>query len=95
MIATPKGDHNLNIKIWVDGVQQTTQTVSLASEAGVLGSFILGTSLLGGNELIDLPYGLGITGKRIQKEVYNENASEDFFVSHMVDDYKFLGRKPS
>lgn len=91
----PEGDYNLNIKIWIDGLTQTAQTVSLAGTGGVLDSFTLGTSLLGGVELIESPFTIGNKGKRIQFEVYNNNADEDFFVSQMMIDNKFLGARPS
>jgi len=89
----PKGDCNLTVNTWIDGVQQAQQTVSMAGAGGTL-PFTLGTDLLGGNELIDKPYDIGNKGKRIQSEFYNSNVDEDFFISQILYDHKVLGAGP-
>jgi len=95
LVTQPEGDYDLYINWWVDGVQQTQQSVSLAGTGGALGSFVLGTDVLGGQELIDKDFDLGNTGKRIQLEVYNSNADEDFFVSKILIDHKPLSMRSS
>lgn len=89
----PKGDYNLTINTWIDGVQQDQQTVSMAGIGGTL-PFTLGTDVLGGNEIIDEPYDIGNKGKRIQTEVYNANANQDFFLSQILYDHSILGARP-
>ncbi len=93
VITQPQGAYNLSIDWWVDGNVQATKTISLAGTGGVLDSFVLDTSLLGGNELIDTSCGLGKIGKRIQFEVYNSSADQTFFVSQLMVDFKTLGPK--
>ena len=48
---------------------------------------------LAGDELIDTPFDLGIYGKRIQFEVYNETKNEDFYLSQLMTDYKQIGKE--
>lgn len=94
LVTHPEGSHNIYIRIWVDGVEKGTKTVVLAGAGGILGSFALGTSTLGGHGVVDNRYELGYVGKRIQKEFYNSNADEDFFISQDLTDFKPLGIKP-
>jgi len=91
IITQPEGSYNLAIKWWVDGKEQTAGTVSLAGSGGVLDSFTLGTSLLGGGELLDTFLDLGAVGKRIQAEVYNSSLNQTFKVSQVLIDFKQLG----
>jgi hypothetical protein len=92
LTTKPAGDWNLIIDWWVDGAQQTQRTVSLAGTGAVLGSFTLGTSLLGGNDLLDVAFDLEAKGKRIQFEIYNSTINQDFFISSIGVDYKLLGK---
>jgi hypothetical protein len=75
----------------VDGVVLTTQTANLSGQGVALGTFVLDTDILGGDELIDTTFDIGKVGKRIQYEIYNSNASEDFFISGYMTDYKPMG----
>lgn len=93
VIMKPQGSYDLQVKTWVDGDVLTTQTVSMAGTGGVLGSFTLGTSLLGGNEIIDDTFDIGDRGKRIQSEFFNNTANEDFSISKILYDYKELGAR--
>lgn len=93
IVMQPKGNYNLTIDIWIDGEQQTQQTISMAGTGGTL-PFELGTDLLGGQEIIAEPFDIGNKGKRIQFEVYNSNADEDFFISQILVDYTVLGAGP-
>lgn len=94
VIMEPKGDYNLIIDTWVDGVEQTQQTISMEGAGGTL-PFTLGTDLLGGEEIIAEPYDIGNRGKRIQHELYNANANEDFFISQVLIDHTIMGARPS
>ena len=95
LVTEPKGDYDLTCNWWVDDVPQSQVTISLTSGGAVLGSFVLGTDKLGGQELMDVVFALGNKGKRIQFEIYNSNANEDFFISQLLIDHKMLGKKPS
>jgi len=95
MTVEPKGQWDMTIDWSVDGVQQTRKTVSLAGLGAALGGFTLGTSKLGGDELIDSAVNLGMKGRRVQFEIYNNSADQGFFVSGFGIDYRNLGREPS
>ena len=92
LVCQPKGDWNATVKWWVDGVAQTTKTVSLAGTAATL-PFTLGTDLLAGDELIDNPFDLRTYGKRIQFEIYNSTKNQDFYLSQLMIDYKPIGKE--
>jgi hypothetical protein len=91
----PTGNFDLEIDWWVDGVKQSTVTVDMTGTGGLLGSFTLGTSLLGGDEVFNREATLGINGVNIQFEIYNATKGEDFFVNRLMLDYKPLGREPA
>lgn len=95
LVTQAFGSHNLSIDTWVDDVAMTRQTVSLSGTGGILDSFTLDTDKLGGNELINKAFTIGNVGKRIQFEVFNSTANQDFFVSQKMVDFRFLGKKPS
>jgi len=94
VLTAPKGNHNLNISILLDGSDSITSSVSLQGAGGVLGSFVLGTDKLGGNEILDREYDIGMAGKRLQTELYNSNAGQDFFISQLMFDFVPLGARP-
>lgn len=95
LIATPTGNFTVYIKTIVDGVlMPTTQSVTLSGSGGLLGSFILGTSLLGGGtDLVEKSFEIGNEGKRIQHEIYNSAANQDLFLSQYLIDFKPLSKK--
>ena len=94
-MVQPKGDYDITVDWWLDDIQQTQKSVSLAGTGALLDSFVLDTDVLGGYETIDVPFDLGNKGRRIQFEIYNSNANEDFFLSKMMIDFKQLGARPS
>jgi len=94
VIMQPKGDYNLTIDTWIDGVGQTQRTVSLKGRGGTL-PFTLGRDLLGGNELIDKDFDIKNIGKRIQSEFYNSTVDQDFFISQVLYDHEILGSRLS
>ena len=91
----PTGNFDMEIDWWVDGVKQTTTTVDMTGTGGLLGSFTLGTSLLGGNEVFNREATLGVNGRNIQFEIYNKTKGEDFFINRLMLDYKLLGKEPA
>ena len=91
IITKSEGSYSASINTWVDGNAQATQQVPLLGTGGVLGSFNLDVSTLGGNDLIDCRYRIGRKGKRFQAEVFSNGRDQGFFVSSMIYDYKPSG----
>ena len=91
----PTGNFDLEVDWWVDGVKQSATTVDMSGTGGLLGSFTLGTSLLGGDEVYSREAILGTNGRNIQFEIYNATKGEDFFINRLLLDYKPLGREPA
>jgi len=90
VIHQPKGSWNLTVNILVDGKNTFAKTVDISATGGTL-PFTLGTDLLGGIELLEGAFSLRRIGKRIQFEMFNSNADEDFFLSSLQIDHKPLG----
>ena len=97
LITESKGTHSMTIDWWVDSVQKTQQTVSLAGDFFTLGTTdaVLDEDALAGSELVNKDFPLGDNGRRIQYEVYNSGANQDFFVSNLMTDYRELSKKPA
>jgi hypothetical protein len=95
LLTKAQGAYDLQVKWWVDGISKTERAVSLAGIGGVLGSFTLGTDVLGGEDLIDVAFPLEANGKRIQYEVYNSTVNEDFYISQILTDFRELGKEPT
>lgn len=94
VIAREAGNFNLSIETWVDGVSQGTNTVSLAGIGAVYGIDVYGTGTYGGDTFVENNFNVGNVGRRIQYEVFNTAANEDFFVSKMLQDFTPLGNRP-
>lgn len=90
MIMKSQGNYDLQVNIWVDGSVVTAGTINMAGSGAALDSFILDTSTLGGVEFIDGRLELNHVGKRIQFEFYNNGLNQDFFLSHLLLDFKPL-----
>lgn len=91
VLCTPQGNYNLNVKVWIDGEYKSTKSMTMMGKGAVLGSFILDTDVVGGDEFITIKTKLGYRGKRIQYEFYQHGASEDFFICSYHTEYKSLG----
>ncbi len=94
IIAKTQGTYNLQINIWVDGEVKDGTVVSLAGTGGVLDVDALDSFVLGGTEFLDRAFDLGFYGRRIQLELFNNGAGEDFFVSQILIDHKTIGALP-
>lgn len=95
LVTEEKGDYNLFINTWVDGVALTQQTVDLSGAGALWGTMVWGSFTWAGDVLIDQPFDIGTKGKRIQFEIFNSNVDEDFFVSQLLIDHKLLGNRPA
>jgi hypothetical protein len=93
-VVIPKGNYDINVSVLIDGAQSMTGSMSMAGIGSYLGSFVLGTDVLGGLDLIDTEIKIGDVGKRISVELYNAIAGEDFFISQLLFDFKTLGVTP-
>lgn len=93
VVCTPQGDYDLAVKIWVDGAYKTTKTLNMRGTGAVLGSFVLDTDTLSGDDFISVSTKLGYRGYRIQYEFYNNGLNQDFFISSYRTDHKPLGMK--
>lgn len=91
IVTSAKGDYNLLVDIWVDGVYVGQETVSLAGNDAVYGTAVYGTDVYGGSELIEVPFPIGKQGKRLELNVFNNNVGEDFFVTLIMVDFRDLG----
>lgn len=94
IVTEPKGSYSVNVRYWVDGVEQTSTTVSLAGTGSVFGTGQFGTAVFGGEDLIDSSYELGVVGKRLQREYYLNTANQEFYLSSDILDFKPLGVLP-
>ena len=92
--TTAQGSYNLTVNKWVDGVQLTSSTISLAGVGAILDSFILDTDVLGGGELLSKDFDIGAVGKRLQLEFTNSGTDENFLISQIMVDVKPLGNRP-
>lgn len=94
LITTAQGSYNVTVTPYVDGIAQTSQLVSLAGTGAVLGSFVLGTDVLGGGELLPKPFDIGAKGTRLAIDVLNSGVDETFLISQILVDFKPLGNRP-
>ena len=84
------GDYDLDILWSVDGVNQTSATVSLAANGAVLDSFLLDTDALSVVGISEQEFDLGNVGRKIRLQISNDGAGEDFFLSQVI--FHFLVR---
>lgn len=95
LIFLARGGYNVTVRWWVDSVEQTSRTVTFSGRGAVVGTALVGTdSLVGGQEFAEVPIEFGAVGQRIQVEVSNSGAAEDFAVSQLLIDFEDLGARP-
>jgi hypothetical protein len=94
IVAIPEGSCDVTIFWYIDGKYIDKKELNFVPTSGeFLGSFILGTSALGGKNLLELSVRIGRIGKRLQIELRNDTANEDFFISQYLIDFIPLGKK--
>ena len=76
VIGVTQGNYNLTVDWWVDGVAQTSGTISLNSSL----------------TFIDQVMGLGRVGRRVQFSIYNATANQDFFIHSIIIYFKSMGK---
>lgn len=94
LLLSPKGNYNLTVLVRVDDVQVLSTTVAQTGSGGQLDSFVLGTDVLGGTELIERSFDINAIGKRIRYEISNSGVANDFFLSQILTDFKLMGSRP-
>jgi hypothetical protein len=84
---------DISMRWWVDGTNRGSGIIStsLAFTQAKWGTAVFGTDLWAGTQLTDAGIPLGYIGKRIQVELYNETAANDFLISQVMIDFKALG----
>lgn len=82
LVFDPKGDHDLNVKVFWDDIFECTVTYNMGSIGTALGSFILDTDVLGGNGSVTSDK-RRITGGgiRLGLEFSNSGTDQDFSVA--------------
>lgn len=94
LVTQPEGNFEVQVETWIDSKTIGINTVSLAGTGAILGSFVLGTDVLGGDEIIDTASDTGDVGKRIRFEIFNTNVNEDFKITEILYDRKMMGARP-
>lgn len=86
VIFKPQGDHNLTLEIWLDGIYSETVNVSMAGNVGVgLGTFVLGTSPLGGGTVLNTRKRITGDGRRVKLIGTNSGTNQNFSIaSHLI-----------
>jgi hypothetical protein len=84
---------DLTVSWWVDNAAKQTETITLDTQGAVLGSFVLGTDKLADEELINKSVPIKAKGTRLQIELSNSVAEEDFFIIEAMIDFMPLGKR--
>jgi len=79
-----RGAFQIDVRWFIDTVEQTSQSVALGSGASALGSFVLGTDSLGSIGPTKEDIELGAKGEKIRFYISNDGDSEDFALSHII-----------
>ncbi len=79
-----RGDYQINIVWFVNEVQQSTRTISLAASGATLGSFILDTDALTvlGPDIKE--FEMGQVGDSVRISINNNGVGNDFFIASVV-----------
>lgn len=93
IIYASPGNYNVNVRWWVDNVEQTPRVVSFVNTGGIYGSAVFDTDVYGGAQLGEASFELGAIGKRIQIQLENSTADEDYFISKILVDNEVLGAR--
>jgi hypothetical protein len=94
VVTDALGGYDLQLRVWVDEILiGTLMSVDLTGSFVLLDDFTLDDDYLGESEIIQKSFKIGKIGQRIQFELYNDGADEDFFVTSFMTDAKSLGKK--
>lgn len=93
IIYAAPGNYNVNLRWWVDNVEQTPRVVSLSNTGAVYDSAVYDTATYAGDAVAEADFELGAIGKRIQIQLENSVADQDFFISQILIDNEVLGAR--
>ncbi len=92
-ILLPQGDYLLQEQHWLDGTIGGTGSVNMSGGESLWDTAIFDTSTFALGQIIDEPIDIGDKGTRIQFELWNNGADQNFEISSVVVDAKILGAK--
>lgn len=78
LVVEPTGNWNLSVDIVWDGVVKQTVQFNMGTSGASLGSFVIGTDTLGGNQVINKKRRIVGSGRRLSLIGRNSGAGEDF-----------------
>lgn len=94
IVTDAMGGYDLQFRVWIDEIMLTDlHHVDLSGSFSLLNDFMLDDDYLGENELVEKSFRIGRIGKRIQFELYNDGADEDFFITSVMTDAKIMGKQ--
>ena len=91
LVTKPEGNWDLSIKTTIDDVYREIDTINLSGTGSVFGTGVFGTATYGSTDYLQKSANTRRIGKRIQYEIFNNNAGQDFFISQIIVAYKELG----
>lgn len=94
IIAQATGNFTFLIDIFVDGTFIKQESAIFAVSGAAYGTAIYGTDVYGGVLPKEASFDIGVDGKRIQYNVFNNVANEDIFATMLLTDFEDLGRLP-
>ena len=94
IISASEGSCDATITWWIDNAYVNEEDLTFAVDGGFLGTFVLGTDVLGKANILENSVSIGALGKRIQIEAKSSTAGEDFFLSQFLIDFMQTGKRP-
>jgi len=91
LVVEPKGNWNLSVEIIWDGTVKETVLFNMGQTGVGLGSFVLGTDVLSGDQVLNKKKRIGGSGIRFSMRGSNSGDSQDFSVARAFL-YFVLGR---
>ena len=80
-VLEPKGNHNINVDVYWDGNLHETIAVNMGSGQAALGTFVLGTDTLAGNEVLTRRKRITGSGIRFSMGVRQTTANQNFSIA--------------
>lgn len=93
IIFAAPGNYNVNLRWWVDNVEQAPRIVTFMNLGSVYDGAAFDTGTYAGPNVADADFELGAIGKRLQLQLENSVPDQDFFVSKIMIDNEVLGAR--
>lgn len=87
-VVEPTGDWDLSVDIIWDGVVKQTLSFNMGTSGTALGSFTLGTDILGGEALVNRRKRIVGSGRRFSLKGRNSGAGQDFSVARFYLEFR-------